>query len=188
MPEEKQDHFFTELLKFALIAAAIVIPVRLYVAQPFIVSGASMDPTFATGQYLIVDELSYHFEEPKRGEVVIFHYPKDPKQFFIKRIIGLPGETISVNGAEVRIVNAANPDGFVLDEPYLASENLGGPTGTEITLSDSEYFVLGDNRRVSSDSRVWGALPQENIIGHVLLRLFPFDMIGLTPGDSEFTR
>jgi len=188
---------------YVALALGLALFVRFFIAAPYVVSGDSMLPTFENWDYLITDRASYGFSAPERGDVVVFCLPNTGEcSFFkrvlrqewggprtlIKRIIGLPGETISVNGAEVRIVNAANPDGFVLDEPYLASENLGGPTGTEITLSDSEYFVLGDNRRVSSDSRVWGALPQENIIGHVLLRLFPFDMIGLTPGDSEFTR
>ena len=96
MPEEKRGNFFTELLEFVLVAAIIVIPVRLFVAQPFIVSGASMEPTFDHGQYLIVDELSYRFAPPQRGDVVIFHPPKDPSQYYIKRIIGLPGETVRV--------------------------------------------------------------------------------------------
>ena len=108
--QEKRDNFFTELLKFALIALIIVVPVRLFVAQPFIVSGASMEPTFETGQYLIVDELTYHFEAPQRGDVIIFRYPKDPSQFFIKRIIGLPGETVTIkDGNSIRDNRSARP-------------------------------------------------------------------------------
>jgi len=182
MPEEKQDHFFTELLKFALIAAAIVIPVRLYVAQPFIVSGASMDPTFATGQYLIVDELSYHFEEPKRGEVVIFHYPKDPKQFFIKRIIGLPGETVKIEGSDVSIVDSDGKT-ITLSEPYI--KNQGNGSNMTKALSTGEYFVMGDNRPESSDSRSWGVLPEKNIVGRAFLRLLPVQNISVFPGSTR---
>jgi signal peptidase I len=182
MTEEKQDHFFTELLKFALVAAAIVIPVRLYVAQPFIVSGASMDPTFETGQYLIVDELSYHFEEPKRGEVVIFHYPKDPKQFFIKRIIGLPGETVKIENGEVKVIDA-NGKTTTLIETYI--KNQGNGSNMTKTLGTGEYFVMGDNRPESSDSRSWGVLPEKNIVGRAFLRLLPVQTIGILPGSTK---
>src|SRR6185295_2417670 len=103
MPQENRDSFFTELLKFAVIALIIVVPIRFFVAQPFIVSGASMDPTFHNGQYLIVDELSYRFSPPQRGDVIIFRYPRDPSQFFIKRIIGLPGETVKIQGGSISI-------------------------------------------------------------------------------------
>ncbi|MDZ4226125.1 MAG: signal peptidase I, partial [Patescibacteria group bacterium] len=96
MPEEQRENIFTELLKFALVAVIIVVPVRLFIAQPFIVSGASMEPTFDNGEYLIVDELTYRFDEPKRGDVIIFIYPKDPSQYFIKRVIGLPTETVHI--------------------------------------------------------------------------------------------
>lgn len=182
MPEEKQDHFFTELLKFALVAAAIVIPVRLYVAQPFIVSGASMDPTFETGQYLIVDELSYHFEEPKRGEVIIFHYPKDPKQFFIKRIIGLPGETVKIENGQVEVVDK-NGKAITLSETYI--KNQGNGSNMIKTLGAGEYFVMGDNRPESSDSRSWGVLPEKNIVGRAFLRLLPVQTIGILPGSTK---
>jgi signal peptidase I len=126
MPQEKRENFFTELLKFALIAIVIVIPIRLFVAKPFIVSGASMEPTFDTGQYLIVDELTYHVGNPARGEVVIFRYPRDPSQYFIKRIIGLPRETVHIhNGGKVSITKT---DGTTatLDEFYITNHGNGG--------------------------------------------------------------
>src|ERR1700733_7273068 len=103
MPQQKSENFFTELLKFTAIAAVIILPIRFFVAQPFIVSGESMSPTFENGQYLIVDELSYHFEAPQRGDVIVFRYPKDPSQFFIKRIIGLPGETVMIHDDTISI-------------------------------------------------------------------------------------
>jgi signal peptidase I len=179
---QKKENFFKEILKFTLIALAIIIPVRAYVAQPFIVSGASMDPTFATGQYLIVDQLSYQFEDPKRDDVIIFKYPNDPKTYFIKRIIALPGETISMEGGKVRIINKENPAGFLLNETtYITKEHRTSDNFTEI-LGPTEYFVMGDNRPQSSDSRSWGPLDSKYIIGRPFARLLPFSKISLFPG------
>lgn len=177
----KKDNFVKEIVKFTLIALAIVIPIRTYVAQPFIVSGASMDPTFATGQYLIVDQLSYHFEAPKRGEVIIMRYPRDPETFFIKRIVGLPGETLSMDGGKVTITNNDNPKGFMLDEKYITKEHRTSDTFT-ITLGYDEYFVMGDNRPQSSDSRSWGPLESKYIIGRPFARLLPFSKASIFPG------
>lgn len=181
MPEEQRENFFTELLKFALVAIVIVVPVRLFVAQPFIVSGASMDPTFYNGQYLIVDELSYRLNDPARGDVIIFRYPKDPSQFFIKRVIGLPGETVHVRGYSVSITKADGTE-LTLDEPYIVNDGNGG--NFTATLKEEEYFVMGDNRPESSDSRLWGVLPRENIVGRAFLRLLPIQSASLLPGST----
>jgi signal peptidase I len=145
-----------------------------------------MEPNFDNWDYLITDRLSYRFSEPERGDVVVFHLPQEHSRTLIKRVIGLPGETVSVTNSEVHIVNAEHPEGFALEEPYLATENLGGPNGIEIRLDAGEYFVLGDNRRVSSDSRSWGMLPRENIVGRVLLRLFPLSRLGLLPAEARY--
>lgn len=179
MPQEKSENFFTELLKFVLIAAAIVFPIRLFIAQPFIVSGASMDPTFRNGQYLIVDELSYRLQEPDRGDVIIFRYPKNPKEFFIKRIIGLPGETVSIKGDAITITKK---DGSTvsLSEPYVTNHGNGSTESHQ--LKSDEYFVMGDNRPESSDSRVWGTLPRDNIVGRAFIRLLPLNLMGIFPG------
>ena len=181
MPEEKSENFFTELLKFALIAAAIVVPIRLFVAQPFIVSGASMDPTFRNGQYLIVDELSYRFEAPARGDVIIFRYPKNPKEFFIKRIIGLPGETVTIASGKIKVARA-DGEAVVLQEPYVANRGNGGDA--TYAVSKGNYFVLGDNRPESSDSRTWGLLPASDIVGRAFLRLLPVETFGIFPGST----
>ena len=176
----RTEHPLAEIVRFSIIAILIVIPIRMFIAQPFIVSGASMDDTFHTGEYLIVDQVTYYFEKPNRGDVVIFRYPNDPSKFFIKRVIGLPGDTIIIEGSTVTIKNSEQPEGFVLDEPYIKSM-LGGNSLNE-TLEDREYFVMGDNRDQSSDSRTWGVLQEERIIGRALFRLFPPDEIGYLPG------
>lgn len=183
----RRESFFSELLRFALIALLIVLPVRLFVAQPFIVSGASMEETFATGQYLIVDQLTYHFEEPKRGDIVIFRYPNDPSKYFIKRVIGLPGDTVTITDGNVTITNDSETFQSPLSEPYVASANRSNGS-LERTLGDGEYFVMGDNRGASSDSRAWGTLPRENIVGRAFVRLFPFNELDFLPGAYNLDR
>lgn len=178
---EKNENFFTELLKFIAIAALIVFPIRFFVAQPFVVSGASMDPTFYNGQYLIIDEITYRFAEPKRGDVIIFRYPRDPKEFFIKRIIALPGETVTIAQGTVK-VREVDGKNIVLEEPYV--KNQGNGTDASYTVGADEYFVLGDNRPESSDSRVWGMLPKQNIIGRALVRLLPITTFEFLPGGT----
>lgn len=179
----KKEHPLTEILRFSLIAILIVVPIRMFVAQPFIVSGASMEETFNTGEYLIVDQVSYYFEAPKRGEVVIFKYPKDPSKYFIKRVIGLPGETVSIMDGEVSIISEEYPEGLTLDEPYIRPMPEAGPM-TE-RLGEREYFVMGDNRPESSDSRSWGVLQEERIVGKAWLRLFPPTRLDLLPGNAS---
>jgi len=168
-----------DLVKFAVIALIIVVPIRMFIAQPFVVSGESMFPTFNNGEYLIVDEISYIVGNPHRGDVIIFRYPNDTKKFFIKRIIGMPNEEISINNGKITIINTENPDGFVLDEPYIDEEFN---TTLNYKINNDEYFVLGDNRNRSSDSRVWGTLPSKLIIGRAYLRLLPIKNISYLPG------
>ena len=182
---KKKGGGFWELIRFAVIALLIVIPIRVFIAQPFIVSGTSMVPTFQNSDYLIVDEISYRFHSPERGDVIVFRYPKDPKKFFIKRIIGLPGETISIDSEGiVTIQNSTSPEGFMLEEPYV--KNMQKVSYPEKTLTSDEYFVMGDNRSGSSDSRAWGTLPRKNIVGAALFRLVPFAHAGIHPGDHDF--
>lgn len=179
----KDESLLSELIKFALITLLIVLPIRIYIAQPFIVSGSSMDPTFANGQYLIIDEISYRFQDPERGDVIVFRYPNDPTKFFIKRIIGLPGETVSINGATVTITNTEHPNGLVLDESYIERPMW---SSAYITLGDEEYFVMGDNRPASSDSRVWGPLDRDLITGRAFVRLLPVSTVDLFPGEHIY--
>lgn len=183
-PEPKQKSFLRELIEFLVVALVIIVPLRTYVAQPFVVSGASMDPTFHTGDYLIIDQLSYRFHEPMRGDVIVMRYPENPSEFFIKRIIGLPGETVSVKHSTIRIKNAEHPEGFVLDEPFLV--NTGNGLNQSLILGPTDYFVMGDNRPYSSDSRTWGPLPRDHIIGRPFVRLLPVDVIDYKPGEYIF--
>lgn len=169
-----------EVVNLSLIALLIVLPIRIFIAQPFIVSGASMETTFSTGEYLIVDQVSYYFDEPQRGDVVVFRYPKDPSKFFIKRVIGIPGDTITITGSQVTLTNPDHPEGTVLDETYVYT--MSANTTHKETLGEGEYFVMGDNRDASSDSRVWGMLPRDNIIGRAFLRLYPLNELGVFPG------
>jgi signal peptidase I len=178
--KQKKESFIKEIVKFTLIAIAIVLPIRTYIAQPFIVSGASMDPTFTSGQYLIVDQLTYHFHDPERGDVVIFKFPRNTSTYFIKRIIGLPGETLIVNQGEITIINSENPKGFILDDTYRTTHPSFETF--KVTLGESEYFVMGDNRPQSSDSRLWGPLEKKYIIGRPFVRLTPLSKISVFPG------
>lgn len=181
-PKEHRS-FFAEVVRFALIAIFIVLPIRLYIAQPFIVSGSSMDPTFANGEYLIVDEVSYRFSGPERGDVIIFRFPQDTSKFFIKRIIGLPGEVVEVIGSQVYITNDEYPNGLALDESYIANTSRAE---MRIRLGDDEYFVMGDNRPASSDSRIWGPLDRDLIIGRAFARLLPVGKFDLFPGEHDY--
>lgn len=171
-----------ELIRFAIIVLIIFLPVRFFIAKPFVVSGASMDPTFHSGEYLIVDQISYRFEEPKRGDVIVFRYPYETSKYYIKRIIGLPGETIKMDEGKVTVTNDQNPKGVALDENYVTHHSEESFTKT---LGATEYFVMGDNRPASSDSRSWGPLKAEFITGKPVVRLFPFDTVSLNPGRIE---
>lgn len=178
-----ENPFWQDFFKFIVIAAFIIIPIRAWVAQPFIVRGPSMEPTFQDTEYLIVDEFSYHFRGPKRGEVIVFRYPEDPSKYFIKRVIGLPGETVEIKDNKVFIVKSDKSEELL--EPYIA-EPLTTPN-KEVRLGTGEYFVMGDNRLFSSDSRRWGTLPQRLIIGRAWTRLWPPSRINFMPGSYEFS-
>ena len=171
-----------EFVRFAVVVVVVVILVRVFVAQPFVVSGTSMVPTFQNANYLIVDELTYDFHTPQRGDVIVFHPPiaGETGTYFIKRIIGLPGDTVTIANSVVTVTDAAHPDGEVLTEPYITPDAQGD--NFTVTVPAGQYFVMGDNRPASFDSRRWGLLPAKNITGRVLFRLFPFNEISLLPG------
>lgn len=165
--------FVWETIKIVVISLVIIFPIRYYLLQPFFVKGASMESNFEDGDYIFVDELSYEVGNPHRGDVIVFRYPLDQSQFFIKRVIGLPGETVQVKDNKVTIYNASHPNGQVLPEPYLdkGQQTLGDMT---VKLDDNDYFVMGDNRLKSSDSRRWGPVNRSLITGKAFVRLWPW--------------
>ena len=158
-----------EIAEVVIISLVAVFVIRNFIAQPFVVSGASMEPNFQNGNYLVIDEVTYRFREPARGEVVVFRYPKDPAVYFIKRIIGLPGDRVVVLGEQI----------FVYRDGKEIFHEKGTVGGLDITLGADEYFVLGDNRYNSFDSRSWGAVPRKDIIGVARLRVFPLNELGI---------
>jgi len=176
----------SSLVAYTIVALGLALVVRFFIAAPYVVQGASMDPTFHDWHYLIIDRVAYDLGEPKRGDVIVFDLPQEGGRSLIKRVIGLPGETVILKGSTVTIVNEEHPKGFVLAEPYLDPNNLGGESNMKVTLQEDQFFVLGDNRKVSADSRIWGTLPRENIVGRALIRLFPFNTISILPGEARY--
>ncbi|MEK7181626.1 MAG: signal peptidase I [Patescibacteria group bacterium] len=184
-----------EMVKVFLLAVVIIIPVRVFLFQPFFVQGSSMEPNFQDGQYLVISEFGYKqtsldflnrlgftvepFKEIGRQDVSVFHYPKNPEQYFIKRVIALPGESVEIKKNKVIIYNEAHPEGFVLDETAYLSKEILMQDMPRLTVGAEEYFVMGDNRMFSYDSRSIGPIPKEKIIGRVLLRAWPIEKASL---------
>ncbi|HPN96515.1 MAG TPA: signal peptidase I [Candidatus Moranbacteria bacterium] len=181
--------FILEIIKIIALAFIIIVPVRVFLFQPFFVQGASMEPNFEDGEYLIINEFGYKktsvgaegndfftiepFKDVERQEVIVFRYPLDTRKFFIKRVIGLPGEKIEIKNNQVKIFNDKNPNGFVLDENVYLDKTVKTNGDMTVNLEKDEYFVMGDNRQFSSDSRVWGPIKEKHVIGKVLLRAWP---------------
>ncbi len=167
--------FLLEVIQIVLISSAIIIPIRYFLIQPFYVKGASMEPNFYDHEYLIIDELTYRFREPYRGEILVFKYPRDPSQYFIKRVIGLPGETVEVTNGSVIIYNTEHPNGVVVEETYIDESTTGK---VRVTLGEDEYYLFGDNRDSSLDSRSFGPITRDDVIGRVWIRGLPISRIG----------
>ncbi len=163
-----------ETIELAVLALIVVFPIRYFIFQPFVVSGNSMQPNFEHRDYLLIDEISFRFNEPERGEVVVFKAPQRPSTNYIKRIIGLPNEVIEVSQGKIYVCSD-NGEKEMLDESKYLPETLITSGEMTIVLEQDEYFVLGDNRLFSSDSRTWGVLPRENIIGKVFFRALPIN-------------
>ncbi len=174
------------MLAYTVVALGLALFIRFSIAAPYVVSGASMEPNFHDWQYLIVDRISYDVEAPARGDIIVFDLPQNESRALIKRIIGLPGETVVLSGQQVTILNAEHPQGFTLNEPYLDPANLTGMNELSMKLGPDEFFVLGDNRRVSADSRIWGSLPRKDIVGRVFLRLYPLNKLSVFPSVSRY--
>lgn len=160
----KRARSIIDIVKITLLALILVIPIRLFIAQPFVVTGSSMQPAFNAGDYLVIDKLTYDHAPPQRGDVVVFRYPLDPSVFFIKRIVGMPGETVNADtGAVVGVGDSTKKDSALVKTA----------TSTTIALASDEYYVLGDNAAASSDSRQWEPLQRKFIIGRVVFRAWP---------------
>lgn len=172
--------FIWDLAKVFFTAFVLVwLIIRPFIAEPFVVSGNSMLPNFHNREYLIVQKISYRFHPPQRGDVIVFRYPLDPEQYFIKRIIGLPGDSVIVDQGRVTIINQEHPGGFVLDEKYLPNQDVTIGRPDPVSVDDNHFYVLGDNRLQSSDSRVWGLLPKSDMVGKVFLRVLPLKLFGI---------
>lgn len=177
-PAKEFLSFAVDLIKTGIIVFILAFVLRYFVIQPFVVDGESMMPNYINEEYLLAEKVSYLTKEPKRGDVIVFRYPGNPNVNYIKRVIGLPGETVQVADNQVKISNSANPSGIILAESYLPSSvktltNDGGSISE--TLAMDEYFVMGDNRQHSSDSREWGPLKKSNILGRAWLTIMPLD-------------
>ncbi len=169
----KVGMFFLELIKVVVLAGITIVLIRYFLFKPFYVKGQSMEPNFFEKDYLIIDEITYRFREPVRGEVIVFQAP-GIDDHYLKRVIGLPGERVKVEGEKIIIYNDQHPQGMVMEEVYLDEQTPGSIT---ITLQEDEYFVLGDNRDASYDSRRFGAIKAETITGRVWFRGWPFSRI-----------
>lgn len=186
-----------EFVQFIFTVLILFFVIRTFIGQPFIVDGSSMSPNFETGQFLIVDKLTYHIFEPQRGDVVVFRYTKNqkkvetsnpllsmitPNTYFIKRLIALPGEHITVANGKTFITHL---DGTrsEYEEGYVVYKD--GMKSSDMTLKDDEYFVMGDNRAESYDSRSWGPVKRSEIEGRAFVRMYPFNSFGLFPASVK---
>lgn len=175
-PQSGLKLFIIEAIKVGVFTVLTIFIVRTFLFKPFYVRGASMETNFFDSEYLIIDEVSYRVHEPKRGDVIVFRYPNDPSEYFLKRVIGLPGETITIRNGQVIVINKDFPNGIVLSEAYLRS-GLHTPGDTTATMKEGQYFVMGDNRAASWDSRGFGPIAENAIVGRVWVRGWPFDRV-----------
>ncbi|GAB4506528.1 MAG: signal peptidase I [Anaerolineales bacterium] len=173
-PQDRSTSWLRETAETIILAVVLFLLLQL-VVRNFRIQGDSMLPTLETGQFVLVERVSYRFSEPQRGDIVVFEYPRAPQEDFVKRIIGLPGETVEITGGQVYI------NGNLLAESYVHGQPTLTYRPVNITLGQDEYFVMGDNRAASSDSRTWGPLPRQNIIGRAWLSYWPPSRWGLIP-------
>ena len=183
-PSKDFFYFLLDLLKTGIIVFIVAFALRYFAVQPFIVDGQSMMPTYVDKEYILAEKVSYLTGVPKRGDVIVFRPPINPSVSYIKRVIGLPGETVKIENNTVTIINDKNPNGIALSELYLGSDALTLAEGTTtgaytVKVADNEYFVMGDNRQHSSDSREWGLLPKANIIGRAWMTILPANKFGI---------
>jgi signal peptidase I len=193
-PNQQKTNVFKselwDLIKGLIVYIGIYFVITTYIAQPFLVKGRSMEQTFSDGDYLIVDQLTYNFADPKRSEVIVFHTEFIPggseREYYIKRVIGIPGDRIVIKDGGVLLYenNAETPT--FLDEDYIIDGlKTLSQEPVDVVLKANQYFVLGDNRGNSSDSRYWGPVNKAYIVGKPLIRLFPFNTITIFANNNE---
>jgi len=176
--------YIYEILKTIVIVIIMYLLIRAFIFQPFEVDGSSMEPTLHNNEFLIVQKVTSYFHDVQRGDVIVFKYPNDPSVSYVKRVIGLPGDKVTIANGKVTIYNAANTTGLVLNEKYLSQGQLTSInndfTERSWTVDQDKYFVLGDNRDHSDDSRSWNFVPKSNIVGTVWLTVYPLKDFGPT--------
>lgn len=184
-----------EMARVFVLAVVIIIPVRVFLFQPFFVQGSSMEPNFQDGEYLVISEFGYKqtnvgwwnsswfqvkpFQDMARQDVAVFRFPKNTEEFFIKRVIGLPGEAVEIRKGKVIIYNQEHPDGFVLDESAYIGHDVLTQDMPRTQINQDQYLMMGDNRMFSYDSRAFGPVNKDKIIGRVLLRAWPTQRFSL---------
>ncbi len=179
--------FFLDFLETIVVSLAIFAVVYIFLFQPHQVDGQSMEPNFHNGEYILTDKISYRIHEPKRGDVIVFHSPQDENVDFIKRIIGIPGDQIRLAGGYIYL------NGVKLAEEYINEPGNVLPgrflrDGAEVEIPSGQYFVMGDNRNHSSDSRDWGLLSLNGIVGRAFFRYWPLSQFGVVPtAEAELT-
>ncbi|MDA8235233.1 MAG: signal peptidase I [Clostridia bacterium] len=178
---KKSGVIFGDILESVIIAVILAVIIRFFIFQPFYIPSGSMEPTLTEGDRIIVNKFLYRFKEPQRADVIVFKYPLDEKRDFIKRIIGVPGDTVEIKNNEL-IIN-----GKPVPEPYLAQNLEQNGNYGPVTVPQDRYLMLGDNRNNSEDSRIWGMLPKENIRGKAVVLYWPINRIGFIGDLSTYT-
>jgi len=166
-PEKGNRPFYREIIESVAIAVLLAVVIRLFILEPFYIPSGSMEPALRENDRIIVSKLNYHFQEPKRGDVVVFKYPLDPKRNFVKRLIAVGGETVAVKNSVLYINGQPVPEDY-LPKGLRINENYG-----PVEVPNGSYFMMGDNRNNSDDSRKWGFLPEELIVGKAVVLYWP---------------
>lgn len=193
-PIQQKAHTFKsevwDIIKTIIFFGLIYFFVRGYIAQPFLVKGRSMEQTFSDGDYLIVDQVTYNFNDPKRFEIIVFNTKFIPggseREYYIKRIIGIPGDRVVIKEGVVNLYENNSEIPTILEEKYIIDGlRTLSPEPVDVLLEKDQYFVLGDNRGNSADSRYWGTLDRSYILGKPFIRLFPFNTIRIFNNNNE---
>lgn len=169
---KKHGMYLGEILESVAIAVILAVIIRFFLFQPFYIPSGSMEPTLKPGDRIIVNKLIYRYSQPERGDIMVFKYPRDPARDFIKRAVGLPEETVEIKDSKVYINDKKISQPFL--EPGLQFGSFG-----PVEVPGGSYFMMGDNRNNSEDSRIWGTLPGENIVGKAMFIYWPISRIGL---------